>query len=787
MSRSNRFVRRVAVLGAGRMGAQIACHFANVGLDVLLLDVASSGTTRRNDVGNKQLQAAIQSHPPPLYDASFRSQITVGNFEDDLPEVGTCDWVLEAVVEDVAIKQALFAKVDALRKENCLVTSNTSSIPLHVLSSGRSASFCAHFCGTHFFNPPRYLRLLEIIPTAETASSVVDFLIRYGRIILGKEAILCKDTPAFVANRIGIYGILSVIRAAEDLGFSFAEVDALTGPLIGRPKSATFRTLDVVGVDVVAKVIRFLHESLKDDPRRACFALPSLVSSMDKKKLWGEKTQQGFYKKVKKDGVTEILQLDPSTHTYQPYEKPHFEALLKARGMEALPERFAFLLTLSDRVGDFYRRTTHEVFAYAAACIPEIADAPHIIDSALRAGFGWAMGPFQLWDALGFEATAVSVEKGGEKCPAWVSALRKKKAPRLYAYKDGKQVGYEPGRGVLSPIPGQEGVLVLSAHADKVVWRNRNVTLYDVGDGVLQMDFRAKMNTLNASVMEGVVKALELSSASFCGLVIASEEEHFSAGADLSLVYAHAAEQEYDEIDGLVRRFQQLVTSLRTAPIPVVVGIKGMTLGGGCELSVHADAIVASAESYVGLVETGVGLIPAGGGTKEMARRLSQTLREGDPVLNRLLQTFHTVATAKVSQSAHEALRFGYLRSSDTLLYGAPYLAQRAKEEALRLYRLGYTPGLPARNIKVQGRAGIAFLESVIANMRYGHYASAYDAKVAGKLSYVLNGGMLPKPTVVSEAYMMDLEREAFLSLCGEPKTLERMHGLLFKKKMVRN
>lgn len=779
-------MRKACVLGAGSMGAQIACHFSNAGMEVLLLDMPST-SSNRNATVDKQWRLALSAKPPALYDVSFASRVVTGNFSDDLPRIKDCDWVMEAVVEDVEIKQALFAQVDDLRRSDSLVTSNTSSIPLHVLSAGRSDSFRAHFCGTHFFNPPRYLRLLEVIPTAHTAQSVVDFLMDYCRLQLGKETILCKDTPAFVANRIGIYGILSVIRAAQDLGFSFAEVDALTGPLVGRPKSATFRTLDVVGIDVVSKVIRFLHEALTDDPQRAVFVLPSFVEELDSKKWWGEKTKQGFYKKVKKDGLKQILQLDINTYTYAPYERPHFESLSRAKAMPTLAERLNFLLALPDRVGDFYRRTFYEVCTYAAQCVPTIADSFHTIDRALCAGFGWAMGPFQVWDALGFSSTLSAMQKKRLILPDWVSAMQKNGADSFYLYADGKQSYYNIEQEKHQPFPAQDGVIYLAAYADKIVWQNRHATLYDMGDGVLQLAFRAKMNTLNAYVIAGIAKALDVTEERFCGLVIAGEEEHFSAGADLSLVYAHAAEQEYDEIDMMVRRFQQLIMRLRTSAVPVVVGVRGMVLGGGCELSLHADAVVAHTETYMGLVEAGVGLIPAGCGTKEMALRLSSSLQEGDPVLNRLLRTFKHVAMAKVSQSAHEARTLDYLRPSDTLLYNTSYLAQCAKEEVLRLYRYGYTPALPARHIKVQGRAGIAFLESVITNMLYGRYASSHDAKVAKKLSYVLNGGMLPAPTQVEDSYLLDLEREAFLSLCGEPKTLARMHSVLFKKKMLRN
>ena len=782
-----RHIKRVAVLGAGRMGSCLACHFANAGAQVLLLDLPQVGDVHKNAAVQRQLQATLQASPPALYSTSFGVRIATGNFEEDIAKIKDCDWILEAVVEDVEAKRSLLAQVDRHRRADSIVSSNTSSIPLHGLAAGRSDSFRAHFCGTHFFNPPRYLRLLELIPTPETNQELVDFLLHYGSMHLGKEVVLCKDTPAFVANRIGIYGMLSIIRAGQDLGFSFAEVDVLTGTLIGRPKSATFRTLDVVGLDVMGKVVRFLHGALKDDPQRARFQLPAFMEVLEKKGWWGEKAGQGFYKKTKKDGKTEILQWDVERHTYRPYESPRFEAVKGAQAVRALEERLPMLSAASGAVGTFYRRTFHDIFSYAAQCVPSVADTFHTIDRALCAGFGWAFGPFQTWDALGFLPTLSAMQKADVALADWLQDMQQSGATSFYSYKGGKPMHYDVPSKKERPLPRQDGVLCLAAHKEQVVWSDPGATLYDVGDGVLQLAFHTKMNTLNAHVMEGLDRALQLATEQFCGLVIANEAEHFSAGADLSLVYAHAAEQEYDEIDWMIRRFQQFVMRLRTAPLPVVAGVRGMVLGGGCELSLHTDLVVAHAETYMGLVEAGVGLIPAGGGTKEMARRLSLSLQEGDPVLNRLLRVFKLIATAKVSQSAHEAVSWGFMGAADPIARHASHVAQYAKEEVLRLHRRGYQPAHPAHDIKVQGRAGIAFLETVITNMVYGHYASPHDAKVAQRLSHVMNGGMLPAPTEVSASYLLDLEREAFLSLCGEPKTVERMHSLLFKKKTLRN
>ena len=772
-------IKKVAVLGSGVMGSRIACHFANVGVEVYLLDLPAKSEKEPN-VASLNLKKCLADKPAALYDPKFSSRIQTGTF-DDLARIKDCDWIVEAVVEDLAVKQKLFEQVDQHRQVGSLVSSNTSGMPITALAKDRSEDFRKHFCGTHFFNPPRYLRLLEIIPGPETLAEVMDFLTTYARLHLGKEVVICKDTPAFIANRIGVYGLLSTLRAVEKVGLSVGETDSLTGTLIGRPKSATFRTLDVVGIDVLCKVARHLAAVLPKKESQTSFQLPKSLLHLEKIGHLGSKTGQGFFKKTTQSGKRIIEELDLGTMNYVARTKislPSVESIKEA----PLPERIKHLYREEGKVGNFFRRTWQDLFAYSSACIPEISEDLYKIDDAMRAGFGWEMGPFELWETLGVK----EVYQHMGKTP-WIDRMLKKGLTHFYTTKQGKQYAYDPQKEDYVPIPGQEGMLLLSTQEEKKVWSTEHVTLYDVGDGVFNMAFHTKMNSLGEEVMRGIERSLKTAEDSSAALVLGHEEEHFSAGANLSALLSYAMEQEFDEIDLMIRQFQQIIARIRHSPVPVVVAVSGMCLGGGCELCLHADAIQAHAESYIGLVEMGVGLIPAGGGTKEMALRCGDTLKEGDNSLNRYLKVFENIATAKVSTSAHEAKTLGFLNPNDNITTNKRLLLQHAKKHALKKMEQGYQPPLERKDIWVQGRRGIALMEAGITTMLFGHFISEYDAKIARKLAYVMNGGDLSTPTHVSESYLRDLEREAFLSLCGENKTIERIQHILFKGKPLRN
>ncbi|GAB2763038.1 3-hydroxyacyl-CoA dehydrogenase/enoyl-CoA hydratase family protein [Rhabdobacter roseus] len=800
----NRTIRKVAVLGSGIMGSRIACHFANIGVNVLLLDIVpkepndteqAKGWTLehpavRNRIVNESFQSTLKASPAALYRPSFASRIKLGNFEDNLKEIKDYDWIIEVVVERLDIKKSLFEKVEALRKPGTLVTSNTSGIPIKLMSEGRSDDFQKHFCGTHFFNPPRYLRLLEIIPGPQTDPAVVDFLMHYGDLFLGKTTVLSKDTPGFIANRLGIYAMVQTIRAAEEIGLSVEEVDKLTGPVVGRPKSGTFRLSDVVGLDTTFHVAKNLYESGEGtDESREAFVAPGIMQELFNKKWLGDKTGQGFYKKVKDEkGKSVILALDFKTMEYRPSEKVKFATLDSTKAIDNLSKRFGTLLEGKDKAGEFYRQTFADSFRYATFRIPEISDELYRIDQAISAGFGWQLGLFETWDAIGLKKMVGIMEELDKKPAAWVYDMLEAGHESFYKVKDGKRQYYDIPSKSYQAIPGQESFIILSNLSNQVVWKNAGATLYDLGDGILNLEFRSKMNTFGAEVIEGVQKSISLAEKDFQGLVIGNEStEAFSAGANLAMLFMFAVEQEFDEVNLMIAQFQQTMMRARYSSIPVVAAPHTLTLGGGCELNLHADKVVAHAETYMGLVEVGVGLIPAGGGTKEMAARCSDLYQSGDPELNILQNAFMNIAQAKVSASAHEALSMNYLQAKDAIVLNRSRLIAEAKQAALELAENGYTQPLQRSDIKVQGKTGIALFQAGIAQMRLANYISDHDAKIAGKLAYVICGGDLSYPQTVTEQYLLDLEREAFLSLCGEKKTLERMQGLLTGGKPPRN
>lgn len=797
-----RVIKKVAVLGSGVMGSRIACHFANIGVQVLLLDIVPKELTAqetakgltfenkvvRNRIVNEALNAAIISNPSPLYDKKFRDRITTGNFDDDMSKIADLDWVIEVVVENLAVKKIVFEQVEKYRKAGTLITSNTSGIPIGLMTEGRSDDFKAHFCGSHFFNPPRYLKLLEVIPTPFTKPEVVDFLMHYGDLYLGKTTVLCKDTPAFIANRVGIYAIMNTLHAVLDLGLSVDEVDKLTGPVIGRPKSATFRTIDVVGLDTLLKVANNLNAGLPNDEAVDMFKLPELLVKMDQNKWYGDKTGQGFYKKVKGANGSEIHAMDLNTLEYQAKGKVKFATLELTKTIDNLKDRFKVLLAGQDKAGEFYRRTFFGLFAYVTHRIPEISDELYRIDAAMCAGFGWEVGPFETWDMLGVKRTLETMETAGYKPAAWVQEMLASGADKFYKVEDGKRKYYDIASKSYKVIPGTEGLIILdNLRANKLVWGNAGVSLIDIGDGVLNLEFHSKMNTLGSEVVEGINKSIAIAEKDFAGLVIGNEGPNFSAGANLAMLLMYAIEQEYDEIDLMIRTFQNTMMRARYSSIPVVVAPHGLTLGGGCELSLHADRVQIAAETYMGLVEFGVGLIPAGGGTKEFTLRISDGFAEGDIQLNALKNAFLTIGQAKVSTSGQEAFDIGFLRRGDKVSVNKQHQITDAKQMVIELATAGYTQPVQRKDIKVLGKSGLGMVYAGAYTMYSGGYISEYDKFISEKLGYIMCGGDLSAPSLVSEQYLLDLEREAFLSLTGQKKTLERIQHMLTTGKPLRN
>ncbi len=791
---AKRIIKKVAVLGSGVMGSRIACHFANIGVQVLLLDIvpkdAPAGDKKaRNKIVNDALDFALKSNPSPVYLKSFAKRIATGNFDDDLSKIVECDWVIEVVVERLDIKQKVFDNVEKYRKPGTLITSNTSGIPIHLMAEGRSGDFKKHFCGSHFFNPPRYLKLLEIIPTKDTLPEVADFLMEYGEKYLGKTTVLAKDTPAFIGNRIGVFSIMSILHYVDKTGMTVEEIDKLTGPVIGHPKSATFRTNDVVGLDTMIHVANGLYENAPDDEARELFKIPDFVTGMAKNNWLGSKTNQGFYKKEKVDGVNQFYALDLKTLEYKPSEKVKFLSLETTKAIDNLKDRLKILFAAKDKAGDFYRAAFYQLFAYSSNRIPESSDELYKIDAAMNAGFGWELGPFEKWDALGVEETAKAMEAAGNKPAQWVYDMLAYGATSFYKIEDGKRLYYDIPSKTYKVIPGTESFILLdNIRASHTVWKNSGTTITDLGDGILNLEFHTKMNTIGGDVVEGINKAITLAEASYKGLVISNEGANFSAGANVGMIFMMAVEQEFDELNMVVKAFQNTMMRIRYSSIPVVIAPHQMALGGGCEMCLHADKVVAHAELYMGLVEFGVGLIPGGGGTKEFALRLSDELQEGDVETNNFRDRFLTIGQAKVSTSAYEAFEFGYLKKGrDAVVVSRNRLLAEAKQHCLQLADEGYVQPIPRNDIRVLGKQALG-LGYVGANTMYsGNYISEHDVKISQKLAYVLAGGDLSQPSVVSEEYLLGLEREAFVSLCAEKKTLERIQSILTGGKVLRN
>lgn len=805
----NRTIKKIAVLGSGVMGSRIACHFAGIGVQVLLLDIAPKELTEaekarglsldhpavKNRIVNDSLQAAVKSSPSPLYAKEALKRVSTGNFTDNMKDIAACDWIIEVVVENLGIKQSVFEEVEKYRKPGTLITSNTSGIPIHLMVRGRSEDFSRHFCGTHFFNPPRYLRLLEIIPAPETDREVIDFLLHYGELYLGKTTVLCKDTPAFIANRVGVFSIMAIFHIMERMGLTVDEVDALTGPVIGRPKSATFRTCDVVGIDTLVKVAGGIVENCPDDEAKELFNIPGFLQKMADNKWLGDKTGQGFYKKVTppsgggREGVgKEILTLNLQTLEYGPKQKPKFPALETAKPVEDLKQRIKMVSAAQDKAGEFYRQFHARLFAYISNRIPEIAAELYKIDDAMKAGFGWETGAFETWDLLGVEQNLKAAEAEGLTVAQWVKDMLAAGCPSFYKIDKGRKLYYDITTKSYKNIPGTDAFVILENYADKTVWKNSACRLYDIGEGVTALEWKTKMNTIGGEVLEGVNKSIEITEKDFLGLVIGNEGANFSAGANVGLIFMLAAEQEWEELNAAVRLFQNTSMRIRYSSIPVIVAPHGLTLGGGCEFCLHADKVQAHAETYIGLVELGVGLIPGGGGTKEFVLRASDDYKEGRVEMPVLQERFLTIGTAKVATSAQEAYDLGiFQKGRDGISINASRRIADARRGVMEMAAAGYTPPVPRKDIKVLGRQALGALLAGINGMWRGNYITDHDVKVAQKLAYVMCGGDLSEFSAVSEQYLLDIEREAFLSLCGEKKTLERLQGVIKTGKPVRN
>jgi|TARA_B110000090_G_scaffold205018_1_gene252047 3-hydroxyacyl-CoA dehydrogenase len=799
-----RTIKKIAIIGSGIMGSGIACHFANIGVEVLLLDIVprelndrekAKGLTLedkvvRNRLVNDALTASLKSKPSPIYNQGFANRISTGNLDDDIAKVKDVDWIMEVVVERLDIKQQVFEKLEKYRTPGTLITSNTSGIPIKFMSEGRSEDFQKHFCGTHFFNPARYLKLFEIIPGPKTDASVLEFLNGYGEQFLGKTSVVAKDTPAFIGNRVGIFSIMSLFNAVKEMDLTIEEVDKLSGPVIGRPKSATFRTVDVVGLDTLVHVANGIGANCKDDERLELFKLPDFIDTMMENKWLGSKTGQGFYKKsVSAEGKKEILSLDLNTLEYRTKKRANFATLEMTKTIDKVVDRFKVLVSGKDKAGEFYRKSFSALFAYVSNRVPEISDELYKIDDAMKAGFGWEHGPFQIWDAIGLEKGIEIMKSEGLEPSAWVNDMLSSGNKSFYSIQEGATFYYDIPSKKQIKKPGQDSFIILdNIRKSNEVFKNSGVVVEDLGDGILNVEFQSKMNTIGGDVLAGLNKAIDIAEKDFQGLVVGNQAANFSVGANIGMIFMMAAEQEYDELNMAIKYFQDSMMRMRYSSIPTIAAPHGMALGGGCEISLHADKVVAAAETYMGLVEFGVGVIPGGGGSKEMALRASDLFHKGDVQLNVLQEHFLTIGMAKVSTSAYEAFDLGLLqKGKDVVVVNKDLQIATAKAHAKLMAEAGYTQPVKRNDILVLGKQALGMFLVGTDSMNASHYISEHDKKIANKLGYVMAGGDLSEPTKVSEQYLLDLEREAFLSLCTERKTLERIQHMLKTGKPLRN
>ena len=799
-----RRIKKVAIIGSGIMGSGIACHFANIGVEVLLLDIVPRELNEkekakgfslkdgvvRNRLVNEALKTSLKSKPSPIYSQKFADRIKTGNIEDDLHKIKDVDWIMEVVVERLDIKQQVFEKIEKHRTPGTLITSNTSGIPIKFMNEGRSEDFQEHFAVTHFFNPPRYLKLFEVVPGPKCKNEVTDFLMMYGEKFLGKTSVLAKDTPAFIGNRIGIFGIMSLFHVVKEMGLTIEEVDKLTGPVIGRPKSATFRTIDVVGLDTLVHTANGVKNNCPNDEMRDQFVIPDYVNTMMENKWLGSKTKQGFYKMTKNaNGKREILSLDLNTLEYRAKKSAKFETLELTKSIDNVADRFKVLVAGKDKAGEFYRKSFAAMFAYVQNRIPEISDELYRIDDGLRAGFGWEHGPFQIWDAIGVEKGVEIMKAEGKEPAGWVTEMLSKGETSFYSVKEGATFYYDiPAKSHLKK-PGQDSFIILdNIRKTNEVWKNSGAVIEDIGDGILNLEFQSKMNTIGADVLVAINKAIDLAETNYQGLVVGNQAANFSVGANIGMIFMMAVEQEYDELNYAIKYFQDTMMRMRYSSIPTIAAPHGMALGGGCEISLHADKVVAAAETYMGLVEFGVGVIPGGGGSKEMALRASDLFHKGDVQLNVLQEHFLTIGMAKVATSAYEAFDLGLLqKGKDVVVVNKERQIAQAKQHALLMAESGYTQPAKRKDVLVLGKQALGMFLVGTDSMEASHYISEHDKKIANKLAYVMAGGDLSEPTKVTEQYLLDIEREAFLSLTSERKTLERIQHMLKTGKPLRN
>jgi 3-hydroxyacyl-CoA dehydrogenase len=764
-------------------------------LDILPRDMTEEelkATKNRNKIAQTALDTALKSKPSPIYNKKFANRIQIGNLEDDLKRIGDYDWVIEVVIERLDIKQQLFEKVEQFRKKGTLITSNTSGIPIHMMCEGRSDDFKQNFCGTHFFNPPRYMRLLEVIPTAHTSTDVIAFFMQYGDKYLGKRTVLCKDTPAFIANRVGVYAMAKIYQLTEQLDLKIEDVDVLTGPTIGRPKTGTFRLGDLVGHDTAVNVIKGIKDNCPNDEQATSFEIPKYLQFLIDNKFLGNKTGKGFYERTKqKDdkGRSINLALNLKTLEYAPSEKSNLPSLAISKQIESTPKRIQAVFDLEDNGGKLVRSSLSGLFAYVSNRIPEICDNIYGIDDALTAGFAWEYGPFQYWDIIGIPKGIAAAEAEGHKVATWVHDMVKAGFQTFYKSEAGQKMYYDiPSKGY-KPLSHTSDIVILeNYYQDKPVFENTEVAVFDIGNGVLCLEFRSKANSIGEGVLKGINETIDIAEKDgWKGLVIGNNATNFTVGANIMMIAMLAYQQEWDELNFAVNYFQQTSMRLRYSKIPVVIATQGYVFGGGCEFSMHADGVVAAAESYIGLVEAGVGLLPGGGGTKEFAVRLSDSFFEGDVQIPTLIEKFKSIATAQVATSAYEAFDLGYLTNTkDVVVVNKDRNIVEAKKKVFSLAE-NYVPKQPRKDIWVLGRGGLSALLVAAHSLELGHYATEHDIVIAKKIANVLCGGDLTGPQYVSEQYLLDIEREAFLSLCGQQKTLERIQYMLTNNKPLRN
>jgi 3-hydroxyacyl-CoA dehydrogenase len=803
-------IERAAVLGAGTMGSRIAAHLANAGISCYLLDIAPRELTPeetaknlsidnpavRNRIVRAGFEAARKARPAAFFSADTARMVTIGNFEDNLNWCGEVDWIIEAVAENLAIKRGLFERVEQYRKPGTIVTTNTSGLPVRLIAEGRSEDFQQHWAGTHFFNPPRYMKLVELIPGPRTRADVLALLDETCDRQLGKGVVVAKDTPNFIANRIGTYSMLKALRLMTELDMTVEEVDACTGPAVGWPKSATFRTADLVGLDILVNVVKNIYENAVNDESREAYRVPALIEEMMKRGMLGDKTGKGFYQQTRKGGEKEIVTLDWHTMDYRARQKVRFGTIEAGKQIEDTKERLRTLVGAAmagkggDKASQFLWGSLSEMCSYAARRIPEIADRVVDVDRAMRWGFAWEMGPFEIWDAIGVERMAKALEREKKAVPPLVEKLLGSGKTSFYESTQGELLYFDLASAAMKPAPEPEGIIILKSlrERNKVVQSNPGASLIDLGDGVVCCEFHAKMNSIGADIVTMLYAGLKRLENDFEAMVVANQAANFSVGANLMLILISAQEEEWDDVHIAVRQFQRVNMALKYAPRPVVVAPQGMALGGGCEIGLHAAKIHAAAEAYIGLVETGVGLIPGGGGTKEMLIRANENSVAGEnlDLFHALKPIFEGIAMAKVSTSAEDAKSLGYLRRSDLIAMNRDRLVADAKETALALARTGYHPPAPAQ-IRVLGDEFLAAAKLAVHMMVRGEYISEYDAVVARKIAHILAGGGLSSAQVVSEQYVLDLEREAFVSLCGQRKTQERIAHTLKTGKPLRN